>query len=117
MPFESFKHLFGHDEDAQKKKVVPEISTPQERMRADDERFRKIRDGVEHIMDEENIPAEDAMGREDFFIEKLSAAGDIAPADASFIGTVDAVRQAVREVAKERIDAREENIQKFGRAA
>ena len=119
MKFEGFFHKEAKDESLEAsvntgrmaEGITEDISKGQEQVESGEMRYAKILEGVATIMDEAEIPAEDAMGREDFFMEKLQEMGAITANDMSFASTLDAVKQAVRTVARKRLDKKGDDLQ------
>lgn len=75
------------------------------------ERFDAMKEGIGAVMDQYGIRAEEAMGQEDFFMEKLQENGVISAKDMSLSGIYETVRQAVKEVARKRLDKRGDDLQ------
>ncbi len=97
--FEIFKRR--SDEGITAKDVVPEIATPQEPVRAEGERFGRIKAGIEKIMEDgPGFSVQDMLGRQDFFAEKLVENKILSPQDIGFPGIMNEIVEAAREVSK-----------------
>ncbi len=86
--------------------VSDDISTPEAMERGD--RHMRIKEGIKHIVAEENIPHEDMLGRQEFFAEHLKANGVLTEEDLHFHGMMDEISAIAREVAREGIEKRTE---------
>ncbi|GMU73959.1 MAG: hypothetical protein AMXMBFR44_1580 [Candidatus Campbellbacteria bacterium] len=121
MNFEGLKNLLGMDKEDKGEKgrtaegVTGDISTPQEKMSGEEERFAGIKEGIEAIMAEgPGFSYNDMLGRQDFFAEKLVERGVLTEKDLQFAGITEHIKKAAREVAAEGIEnvGRDENWKK-----
>ncbi len=97
--------------------VTDDISEEQEKGLSGNERFDAMKEGINAVMDQYGIRAEEAMGQEDFFMEKLQENGVISAKDMSLSGIYETVKQAVKEVARKRISDKDREIQSGIKAA
>lgn len=87
--------------------VVDNLTERQEQFTSPEGREEKLRAGVEHIMDEFRIPAEQALAEEKFIALKLREQGLVSPQDESMTGYDTILNQYIREIALERMNARQ----------
>lgn len=91
--------------------ITEDISEEQEKIPSGNERFDAMKEGIGAVMDQYGIRAEEAMGQEDFFMEKLQENGVISAKDMSLSGIYETVKQAVKEVARKRLDKKDDDLQ------
>lgn len=119
---EGFKHMFGGDESKEAETpvkpahhyddadrfttgrtaegVTDDISTVQESGAI---RFDRIKVGIAEVLTEAGIPPQDALGRQDFFAEKLVEKNILSAEDIRFPGILEEIVKAAREVSLEGI--------------
>lgn len=94
--------------------VIDDIDETVHREESREEKIDRFADAIRQISIDISVPAEDMLGRDELFTDKLVDMRIITRDAAGFEGTASMIKEAIRKAAAKRMNERAEHVNKYG---